>query len=242
MSPSSEAETAPLFPTRQTAGQFLGEALSAYRGTHPMVLGIPRGGVPVAAEVARQLDGELDVVIARKLGVPAQPELAMGALTADGGIYIDDRTIARHRVTAAELAAVITRELTEAQAREHRFRADHPPRQIAGRTVIVVDDGLAMGSTMRAALRALRGQQPARLVAAVPVGSGDTCDDLRNDADEVVCVHSPESFSAVGEFYEDFRAVDDETVRQILHDFGPRGVSVPRDVPAAQPSAQRDEL
>lgn len=234
MSPSSEAETAPLFPTRQIAGQFLGEVLSPYRGTRPIVLGIPRGGVPIAAEVARLLDGELDVIVACKLGVPAQPELAMGALTADGGIYIDDRTIARHRVTAAQLAEVITRELTEAQAREHRFRTDCPPRQIAGRTAIVVDDGLAMGSTMRAALRALRRQQPARLVAAVPVGSGDTCSDLRHDADDVVCVHAPESFSAVGEFYEDFRAVDDETVQQILHDFGPLEVPVPPDVPDAE--------
>jgi predicted phosphoribosyltransferase len=231
MANESEPETEAVFANRQAAGERLADALVAYRDALPIVLGIPRGGVSVAAEIARRLDAELDVVIARKLGVPSQPELAMGALTADGGIYIDDETIARHHVTAVQLADAITRESEEARTREQRFRGARP-RQIAGRTVIVIDDGLAMGSTMRAALRALRGQRPARLVAAVPVGSRDICDDLKKDADEVVCYYAPETLSAVGEFYEDFAAVNEETVQHILHDFDTVRAPIPQGTPS----------
>ena len=239
MAPESEPESEPVFANRQAAGKRLAGALVAFRDALPIVLGIPRGGVPVAAEIARWLDAELDVVNARKLGVPSQPELAMGALTADGGIYIDDETIARHHVTAAQLAAAITRESEEAKTREQRFRGARPPRQIAGRTVIVVDDGLAMGSTMRAALRALRGQHPDRLVVAVPVGSPEICDALKKDADEVVCFYAPERFWAVGEFYEDFSAVDEETVRHILHDFDTARAPIPQGTPSPRSPDQR---
>jgi putative phosphoribosyl transferase len=211
-----EADPGAAFSSRQAAGERLAAALLAYRDSNPLVLGIPRGGVPVAAEVARLLDAELDVIVTRKLGVPSEPELAMGAVTADGGLYVDEYTVTAHEVTAEQLAAVIARESEEAKAREKRFRAMRPQRQIAGRTVIVVDDGLAMGATMRASLQALRALKPAHLVAAVPVGSRKTCEDLRNEADEVICLHTPELLLAVGVHYDDFKAPSDETVLQIL--------------------------
>ncbi len=219
------------FPDRQAAGKQLAAVLLAYRDVAPLVLGIPRGGVPVAAEVARRLGAELDVVTTRKLGAPAEPELAIGAVTADGGIYVDEETVARNEVTSEQLADVIARESAEARALEERFRGARPPRAIAGRTVIVVDDGLAMGSTMRATLRGLRARQPARLIAAVPVGMRDTCDELQNDADEVVCLVTPESMSTVGAFYDDFQQVADETVHQILRDFASDGSVQPRFSP-----------
>jgi predicted phosphoribosyltransferase len=231
MAPESEPETEPVFANRLAADKCLADTLVAYRDALPIVLGIPRGGVPVAAGIARRLDAELDVVIARKLGVLSQPELVIGALTAEGGISVDHQTIARHHVAAAQLADAITRESEEATTREQRFRGARPP-QITGRTGTVDDDGLAMGSTMRATLRALRGQQPARIVAAAPVGSRDICDDLKKDADEVVCFYAPERLSAVGQFYEDFAAVDEETVRHIRHDFGTGRALVPQGMPS----------
>jgi putative phosphoribosyl transferase len=199
----------------------LAEALEAYRGQDPLVLAIPRGGVPVAAEVARRLGAELDVVITRKLGVPAEPELAMGALTADGGLYVNQETVTGHEVSAEQLAEVIARETEAAVARDRYFRGERPQPRIGNRAVIVIDDGLATGATMRATLRALRLHLPARLVAAVPVGSDDGCADLRNDADEVICLYEPDPFSSVGTHYGDFKAPDDEEVRRILHDFNP---------------------
>lgn len=214
-----EPDIVPLFANRQAAGARLAEALIAFRDRHPLVLAIPRGGVPVAAEVARYLGTELDVVITRKLGVPEEPELAMGALTADGGLYVNHDTVAGHEVTEEQLAGVIARETAQARAREEYFRGERPRPQIDNRTVIVVDDGLATGATLRATLQALRLHHPARLVAAVPVGSDDGCEDLRNDADDVICLYEPDPFSSVGTHYGDFKAPDDEDVRRILHDF-----------------------
>jgi ribosomal protein L11 methyltransferase len=236
---AQDPELEPSFPNRQAAGERLAAALLAYRGTAPLVLAIPRGGVPVAAAVARQLDAELDVVIARKLEVPLQPDLAMGAVTTDGGLYINEDTVARHNVTAEQLAAVISREREEAAAREQRFRGARPPRQIAGRTVIVVDDGLATGATMRATLRALRAQQPARLVAAVPVGAREACEELQQDADVVACLYVPESFSAVSVYYDDFQAPADETLQRLLHDFTTGRTDVAPDPPFSTVQTER---
>jgi predicted phosphoribosyltransferase len=199
----------------------LAEALAAYRDQDPLVLAIPRGGVPVAAEVARWLGAELDVVITRKLGVPAEPELAMGALTADGGLYVNQETVTGHEVSAEQLAAVIARETEAAAARERYFRGERPQPRISNRTVIIIDDGLATGATMRATLQALRRHHPARLVTAVPVGSDDGCEELRSVADDVICLYEPEPFSSVGTHYGDFKAPDDEEVRRILHAFNP---------------------
>lgn len=204
------------FADRHAAGARLATALVQYRNDDPLILGIPTGGVPVAAEVARQLGAELDVVIARKLGAPDQPELALGAVTALGTVYIDDAIVARHGVSEAHLAAIVARETAEAAAREKRYRGGRPQPRMAQRTVIVVDDGLATGATMRAALRAVRAQGPARLVAAVPVGSTDAQEELLGDADEVICLVMPEQFEAVSFYYDDFREVSDEDVQEIL--------------------------
>ena len=219
--PEQEPLPDPRFADRQDAGASLAEALYIYRDQQPLILAIPRGGVPVAAEVARRLGAELDVVITRKLGVPAEPELAMGALTADGGLYVNQDTVTGHEVSAEQLAAVIARETAAAMTRERYFRGERPQPRIGNRTVIVIDDGLATGATMRATLRALRLHHPSRLVAAVPVGSDDGCADLRSDADDVICLYEPDPFSSVGTHYGDFKAPDDEEVRRILHDFNP---------------------
>jgi putative phosphoribosyl transferase len=207
------------FPNRQAAGERLAAALLRYQNEDPLILGIPRGGVPVAAAVARRLGSELDVIVARKLGAPAQPELAMGAVTADGGLYVDREIVAELGVTDDQLAAVIARESDEAKARERRFRGGRLKPRVANRTVIVVDDGLATGATMRATLHAIGQQGPAHLVAAVPVGSQHACAALRDEADEVICLSAPEPFWAVGLYYDDFRTVTDETVQRILQEF-----------------------
>jgi putative phosphoribosyl transferase len=204
------------FANREAAGERLAESLLCYQGEDPLILGIPRGGVPVAATVARRLGAELDVVVARKLGAPAQPELAMGAVTADGGLYIDEQLRAELGVTEDQLTAAIARETAEAKARERRFRGERPAPCIANRTVIVVDDGLATGATMRAAVHAVRKQRPARLVVAVPVGSAHARDVLQHEADDVICLAAPEPFWAVGLYYDDFQPVTDETVQRIL--------------------------
>ncbi|HEU0114603.1 MAG TPA: phosphoribosyltransferase family protein, partial [Thermomicrobiales bacterium] len=183
-----------VFANRAAAGEALATALMRHQANDPLILGIPRGGVPVAAAVARRLGAELDVAVARKLGVPEQPELAMGAVTADGGLYLDRDIVARHDVTEAQVAAAIARETAEAQAREQRFRGARPQPRMTDRTVIVVDDGLATGATLRATLRAVRAQGPGRLVAAVPVGPRETFEELQGAADEVVCLAMPEPF------------------------------------------------
>lgn len=205
-----------LFHDRREAGARLAEALDEYRGKDVLVLGIPRGGVPVAAEVARRLDAELDVVVARKLGAPISRELAIGAVTANGGRFLNEELIRELEVSGAYLERVAAEEMAEARRREERFRGPHPIGQATKRIVIVVDDGLATGATMRAAVRAVRKQEPARLVVAVPVGSAEACAALREEADEVVCLYQPVPFFAVGAFYEHFEPTEDAEVQQIL--------------------------
>jgi len=209
----------PAFADRQAAGASLAKALLRFRDDDLLILGIPTGGVPVAAEVARRLGAELDVVIARKLGAPAQPELALGAVTAAGDVFIDPRIVANHEVSPEQLAAIITRETEQAKAQEERYRKGRPQPRIARRTVIVVDDGLATGATLRASLRAVRAQAPVRLVAAVPIGSADALEDLRDEADEFVCLLTPDPFEAVSVHYADFGAVSSESLQKILSDF-----------------------
>jgi predicted phosphoribosyltransferase len=219
MGPTDESDIPPWppFPNRQAGGDRLAAALSKYRDKHPLVLAIPRGGIPVAAAVARQLDAEMDVVITRKLEVPGEPGLAMGAVTADGALYIIEEIVAAHGVSPEQLADVIARESAKARAQEQRLRGQRPAREIANRTVIVVDDGLATGATMMATLHALHSRRPAWLVAAAPVGSREACHDLGTAADDVVCLYAPEPFSAVSLHYQDFQAPDEETLRGILN-------------------------
>jgi predicted phosphoribosyltransferase len=183
------------------------------------VLGLPRGGVPVAAAVARALDAELDVVVSRKLGAPISAELAIGAVTANGGRFLNDDVIRMLNVSEAYLEAVTATQQAEARRRETLFRGSRPAPVIAARTVILVDDGVATGATMRAAVRSVRRQQPKRLVVAVPVGAPETCAALRAEVDELVCLHEPESFGAVAYYYEDFSQTQDSDVQALLEEF-----------------------
>ncbi len=213
-----------LYRDRTDAGQALAQHLAAHRGTHPVVLGIPRGGVPVAAAVADALEGELDVVVARKVGAPVQPELALGAVTADGSSVFNDDIVSALGIDADTLARLTAVQRADAKRREERFRSGRPPLSLAGRTVILVDDGLATGATMRAAVRAARAAKPGRLIVAVPVGAADACDTLAREADEVVCPARPEPFGAVGAYYERFGQVEDDAVTRLLAES--RGKSV----------------
>jgi putative phosphoribosyl transferase len=204
------------FQNRADAGTRLAMHLARYQGQDVLVLGIPRGGVPVAAEVARRLDADLDVIVARKLGAPIEPELAIGAVTANGGRFLNTELIRELGVPDTFLDAVIAEEMAEAQRREVRFRGPHGMGRVTDRTVIIVDDGLATGATMRAAVRAVRSQQPARLVVAVPVGSREACAALREEADEVVCLYEPDPFWAVGMYYTHFEPTEDAEVERLL--------------------------
>ncbi len=206
-----------MFADRRTAGRQLAQALIHHAGTQPIVLGLPRGGVVVADEVARVLGGTLDVWVVRKLGAPYQPELGMGAI-AEGPAVVLDRQIVRHVCTSLEeLYDVARREMAEVSRRVTRFRGDRPAPALEGRTVIIVDDGIATGGTVRAAIRAIRKRRPARLVVATPVASPDIVESLSREVDEVVSLYEPEPMYAIGLWYEDFRQVSDEEVVRILH-------------------------
>lgn len=207
-----------LYRDRREAGARLGAALERYRTRHPVVLGIPRGGVPVAAEVARYLAAELDIVVARKLGAPMQRELAIGAVTADGGRFLNSEIIRMLGVTDDYIEQVSAQEMRNARGREERLRSARPAIELKGRTVILVDDGLATGATMRAAARSVRARGAESLVIAVPVGSADSCAALAAEADEVVCPARPEPFHAIGLHYIDFGPVDEAEVTALLRE------------------------
>jgi putative phosphoribosyl transferase len=209
------------FRDRTDAGRKLAAALAAYKDKDPVVLALPRGGVPVAAEVAARLGADLDLALVRKIGVPFEPELAMGAV-ADGVepiVVRNEDVIALTRVDEAAFDRVKAVELDEIRARRARYLGDRPRAVVAGRTAIVIDDGIATGATMRAALRTVRARKPARLVLAVPVAATSTLEALGKEADDIVCLESHEPFGAIGFFYEDFRQVSDEAVTAALARF-----------------------
>lgn len=201
---------------RRDAGERLAAALQGRIGPEPVVLGLPRGGVPVAAEVARALGVPLDVLVVRKLGLPHHPELAMGAIASGGARVLNPQVIAFSDVTPEMLRRVEEREREELARREELFRGDRPPLRVTDREVVLVDDGLATGATMEAAVAALRSRDPARVVVAVPVGSADAVDRLRREAELVVCPLVPEDFSAVGQWYEQFGQTGEDEVRRLL--------------------------
>jgi predicted phosphoribosyltransferase len=213
----------PHFRDRVDAGIQLGTRLVPYRRKNVLVLGIPCGGVPVAAEVSRELEGELDVVVARKLGSPISAELAIGAITGDGAHYLNESMVRYLGVDEQYVARASQVALADAARCETRFRHGAAPPPIAGREIILVDDGLATGATMIAAARSVRAQSPARLVIAVAVGSSDACAALKHEADEVLCLATPEPFWAVGTYYEDFEQTEDDEVECLL-----RGARRPR--------------
>ncbi len=204
---------------RIDAGRRLAEQLRNHAGEpNLLVLALPRGGVAVGAEVARALGAPLDVMLVRKLGVPGQEELAMGAIASGGVRIISEDVVAALGVSERELALVAAAEETELARRERLYRGTRGPPEVRGRGVILVDDGLATGATMRAAAVALRSQKPARLVAAVPVAPNETCEALRAEVDEVVCALTPDPFLSVGTWYEDFTQITDDEVRELLRE------------------------
>lgn len=206
------------FRDRVDAGQQLARQLSAYANRPDViVLALPRGGLPVGFEVARALNVPLDVFVVRKLGVPGHEELAMGAIATGGVRVLNQEVVEALGIFANMIIDYVTaQEQKELERRERLYRDDRPPPDVQGRTVILVDDGLATGSTMRAAVAALKQQQPARIVVAVPTAAPETCDELKHEVDELVCVITPDPFFAVGLWYEDFSQMDDEGVRAWL--------------------------
>jgi predicted phosphoribosyltransferase len=206
-----------VFDNRVEAGRALARSLSAYRGApDAIVLALPRGGVPVGFEVAQALGLPLDVLVVRKLGLPGQPELAMGAIATGGALVLNEEVLRFAGGREVALEQVRQREQLELERRERQYRGGRPPLQLAGRTGILIDDGLATGATMEVAVRALRGLGATRIVVAVPVASSEARDRIAEVADEVVCLETPRFFSAVGQWYRDFGQTSDEEVSELL--------------------------
>lgn len=204
------------FEDRREAGQHLAERLSRYAGEDILVLGLPRGGVPVAYEVAKKLNAPLDIFTVRKLGVPGHEEYAMGAIASGGVRVLNDEALRELGITAAEIEDAIEEEQEELERRETLYRRDRPAPALEGRTVLLVDDGMATGASMTAALKALRQHNPARVIVAVPAASRTVCEQLEALVDEVVCGITPEPFMAVGVWYEQFEQTTDQEVQQLL--------------------------
>ncbi len=206
-----------IFRDRTDAGQALARRLGRYANRPDvLVLALPRGGVPVAYEVARELNVPLDVFLVRKLGVPGQEELAMGAIATGGVRVLNEDVVRVLQISDEVIDSVAESEWRELERREREYRDDRPLPEMRGKTIILIDDGLATGSTMRAAIAALREQRPARLVVAVPVAAATTCEELRDEVDDVICVETPEPFYAVGSWYEDFGQTSDAEVHALL--------------------------
>lgn len=205
------------FKNRTLAGQELAQALSQHANQQDVILmALPRGGVPIGAEVAKALNLQLDVMLVRKLGVPGQEELAMGAITMDGPCVINAQILEHLHLSEQVVDQVLAKEQQELARRNHLYRADRPSPDFSGKTAIVIDDGLATGATMKAAVSAITKGGAARVVAAVPVGAEDVCEDLEPLVDEVVCLYRPYPFWSVGHWYENFEQVSDENVQHIL--------------------------
>ena len=219
-----DAHHARLFRDRADAGRALADGLAHFgERTDVIVLALPRGGVPVAFEVARALGTPLDVFLVRKLGLPGQPELAMGAIASGGVQLINEDVVRAYHVTDAEIDAVVADEERELERRERSYRDGRALPSLAGRTVILIDDGLATGASMRVAVLALRKKSPARIVVAVPVAAAETCEEFRDWVDDVVCAETPAPFYAVGLWYEDFAQITDDEVHDLLRRANDRG-------------------
>ena len=206
-----------VLPNRTEAGRLLAKKLTAYANrSDVLVLGLPRGGVPVAFEVAKALNLPLDICLVRKLGVPVHKELAMGAIAMGGVMVLNDEVIKWRRISRQAIDAVARRERLELRRRDRLYRGDRPIPDLRNRTVILIDDGIATGSTLRAAIAALRKLQPKSIVVAVPVAPPSTCNQLQAEVDEVVCLRTPEPLSSISLWYEDFSQTTDEEVRHLL--------------------------
>jgi putative phosphoribosyl transferase len=216
------------FRDRAEAGRLLADLLHDYAGRDDViVLALPRGGVPVGYEVAKALGAPLDVFVVRKLGVPGHEELAMGAIASGGLLVFDQQLIGSLGISDSEIQRAVAAELRELERREAAYRGGRGALDLAGKTVILVDDGLATGSTMRAAALAVRQLRPARVVVAVPVAAAQTCDEFRDEVDEIVCAVTPKPFHAVGLWYEDFSQTSDEEVKELLEQSAERPQTTP---------------
>jgi putative phosphoribosyl transferase len=207
------------FANRREAGVEVSSKLRHYAGRHDVVvLALPRGGVPVAFEIAEALDAPLDIFLVRKLGMPGHPEYAMGAIASGGVRVLSDEVVRAYAIPQAAIEAIARQEQAELERREREYRKGRSLTDLRGRVVILVDDGLATGSTMRAAVQAVRQHRPARVVVAVPVGAPSTCEEFADITDETICARAPESFSAVGQWYLDFSQTTDEEVQTLLRE------------------------
>lgn len=209
------------FPNRTEAGRMLAQQLKSYANQENLlVLGLPRGGVPVAFEVAKALNAPLDICIVRKLGVPGQKELAMGAIAAGGIGVLNYDVINTLGIDKEVIQVVAAEELQELERRDRTYRGDAPPINVKNKTVILIDDGIATGSTIRAAIAILKQQQPTKIIIAIPVAPASTYQELKSEVDEIVCLQIPELMSAIGLWYDDFSQTTDEEVSQVLANFG----------------------
>ncbi len=209
-----------MFKDRTEAGKILADALSEYRDKNTMVVAIPRGGVVVAYEVAKALNSSIDLIIPRKIGAPAQPELAIGAVTEDGTTILNQDILRYLEVSDDYVKEEARHQVEEIKRRMMKYLGDRPRPSLEAKVVILVDDGVATGATIRAAIASIRKRKPASIVLAIPVGSPDTIEELRREADEVICLMTPEPFFAIGQFYKSFEQTSDEEVIQILNKLG----------------------